>query len=60
VLCSVVVSRLATSGTAMKPRAPVARDIRLYCLACAGIEVASHDPSWNSTNGLSPRGHFFG
>jgi hypothetical protein len=38
----------------------VAHDIRLCRLACAGIEVASHDPSWNSTNGLSPCGHFLG
>jgi hypothetical protein len=36
----------------------VACDIRQCFLACAGIEVASHDPPWNSTNGLSPRGHF--
>ena len=27
----------------------MARDIRLCCLARAGIEVASHDPPWNST-----------
>jgi hypothetical protein len=36
----------------------MARDIRLCCLARAGIEVASHDPPQNSTNGMSPRGHF--
>jgi len=27
----------------------MARDIRLCCLARAGIEVASQDPPWNST-----------
>jgi hypothetical protein len=36
----------------------VARDIRLCCLARAGIEVASHDPPWNSTHVMSPRGPF--
>jgi hypothetical protein len=38
----------------------MARDIRLCCLARAGIEVASHDPSWNYTNVLSSRDHFLG
>jgi hypothetical protein len=36
----------------------MARDIRLCCLARASIEVASHDPPWNSTDGMSSRGHF--
>jgi hypothetical protein len=27
----------------------MARDIRLCCLARAGIKAASHDPPWNST-----------
>jgi hypothetical protein len=31
----------------------VVRDIRLCCLARAGIEVASHDLPWNSTDGKS-------
>jgi hypothetical protein len=34
----------------------MARDIRLCCLARAGIEVASHDPPWNSTVEKSPCG----
>jgi hypothetical protein len=38
----------------------VACDIRLCCSACASIEVASHDPSWNCTKGLSSRNHFLG
>jgi hypothetical protein len=37
----------------------MARDIRLCCLARAGIEVASHDPPLNSTDVMSPGGHFF-
>jgi hypothetical protein len=36
----------------------VARDIRLCCLARAGIEVASHDPPWNSTVEKSLCGQF--
>jgi hypothetical protein len=38
----------------------MARDIRLCCSAHASIEVASHDPSWNCTNGLSSHNHFLG
>jgi hypothetical protein len=34
------------------------RDIRLCCLARAGIEVASHDPPWNSVVEKSLRGQF--
>jgi hypothetical protein len=36
----------------------MARDIRLCCLARAGIEVASHDPPWNSTVEKSLCGQF--
>jgi hypothetical protein len=36
----------------------MARDIRLCCLARAGIEVASHDPPWSSTVEKSPCGQF--
>jgi hypothetical protein len=36
----------------------VARDIRLCCLARAGIKVASHDPPWNPTHVMSSCGHF--
>jgi hypothetical protein len=36
----------------------MARDIRLCCLARASIEVASHDPSWNSTVEKSLCGQF--
>jgi hypothetical protein len=38
----------------------MAHDIRLCCLAHAGIEIASHDPSWNYTNVLSSHEHFLG
>jgi hypothetical protein len=36
----------------------VAHDIRLCCLARAGIEVAGHDPPWNSTIEKSLCGQF--
>jgi hypothetical protein len=36
----------------------VVRDIRLCCLARADIEVASHDPPWNSTVEKSLCGQF--
>jgi hypothetical protein len=36
----------------------MARNIRLCCLAHAGIEVASHDPPWNSTVEKSLCGQF--
>jgi hypothetical protein len=36
----------------------MARDIRLCCLARAGIKVASHDPPWNSTVEKSLCGQF--
>jgi hypothetical protein len=36
----------------------MARDIRLCCLARAGIEVASHDPPWNSAVEKSLCGQF--
>jgi hypothetical protein len=36
----------------------MACDIRLCCLARAGIEVASHDPPWNSTVEKSLCGQF--
>jgi hypothetical protein len=36
----------------------MACDIRLCCLACAGIEVASHDSPWNTTVEKSLCGQF--
>jgi hypothetical protein len=36
----------------------MARDIRLCCLAHTGIEVASHDPPWNTTVKKSLCGQF--
>jgi hypothetical protein len=36
----------------------MARDIRLCCLARASIEVASHDPPWDSTVEKSLCGQF--
>jgi hypothetical protein len=36
----------------------MAHDIRLCCLARAGIKVASHDPPWNSTVEKSLCGQF--
>jgi hypothetical protein len=38
----------------------MACDIRLCYSARTGIEVASHDPSWNCTNVLLSRDHFHG
>jgi hypothetical protein len=50
VLSSVMVSRLVLSGATMKLRASYGARHKVCCLACAGIEVASHDQSWNCTN----------
>jgi hypothetical protein len=60
VLCSVMVSRLVYSSAVTKPRASCGVWHKVCCSTRVGIEAASHDPSWNYTNGLSSHDHFLG